>query len=372
MYYQLENFNKRINNANFNFTLNSTLNKSERLFLNYLLKKFLKLDDLKVQISTEELMSFLKLNLQETNLFLDRLSKKSILYSFNDSSDDVLGAFNLINSYLICNKDSFIHLPKELRYSKFIKILYSFSNKPTYKFYNFFIKNFILKKRFEVKLEEFKDILSSDNKYERFFDFEKNVLKPLIKDLEPSYKIKYEKIKSGCNLNNKVIAISFYFEDETWEADEDLKLRSILFMIKSDLEDVGEVYSILKNGIQNHGYDVTYKTCFKIKQLYKKSALTFDEVLKASFKKLDLKDVEPVIYIKKIFNSPKELKKCFTYELEKIKPGIILDTSTFSEKFLQDIFLLKEDKVLNFKSSELSVFINWRNNDESIIKIYLF
>lgn len=372
MYYQLENFNKRINNANFIFNLNSNLNKTERTFLNYLLKNFLKLDDLKVQIPTEEILNFLKLDLQETNLFLERLSKKSILYNFNDSSDDILGAFNLINSYLISNKMTFIHLPKEVKYSKYIKILYSFSNKPTYKFYSYFIKNFILKKRFEVKLEEFKDILNSDSKYERFFDFEKNILKPLLKDLEASYKIRYDKVKVGCNLNNKVVAIAFYFEDEMWEADEDLKLRSILFMIKSDLQDVAEVYSILKNGIQNHGYDITYKTCFKIKQLYKKSALTFDEVLKASFKKLDLKDTEPVVYIKKVFNSPKELKKCFTQELEKIKPGIMLDTSVFCEKFLQSLFLLKDDKILHFKNSDFSVFINWKNNEESIIKIYLF
>ncbi|MGL5545057.1 MAG: hypothetical protein ACRDB6_08125, partial [Cetobacterium sp.] len=88
MYYQLENFNKRINNANFIFNLNSNLNKTERTFLNYLLKNFLKLDDLKVQIPTEEILNFLKLDLQETNLFLERLSKKSILYNFNDSSDD--------------------------------------------------------------------------------------------------------------------------------------------------------------------------------------------------------------------------------------------------------------------------------------------
>ncbi|MGL4953909.1 MAG: hypothetical protein ACRC4Y_00285, partial [Cetobacterium sp.] len=105
---------------------------------------------------------------------------------------------------------------------------------------------------------------------------------------------------------------------------------------------------------------------------YKKSALTFDEVLKASFKKLDLKDTEPVVYIKKVFNSPKELKKCFTQELEKIKPGIMLDTSVFCEKFLQSLFLLKDDKILHFKNSDFSVFINWKNNEESIIKIYLF
>ncbi|WP_432204712.1 hypothetical protein ACQ9ZF_07730 [Cetobacterium somerae] len=371
MFYQIDNFNKRISNADFSFDSNTSLNKSERAFLNYILKHFLKTDDLKVQVPTQDLLDFLKLEIKETKLFLERLSKKTLPYSFYDSQDEIIGSFNLINSYLISEEKVYINLPKEIKCSKAIKILYSFSYKPTYKFYCFFIKNFILKQNFKVKLEDFKLILNSDTKYERFFDFEKNVLKPLMKDLELSYKIKYEKIKIGSNLNNKVVAIDFLFESDALDVTEDIKLKSILFMIKSDIQDVAEVYSILKDGIQNHGYEIAYKTCFKVKQLYKKSQLSFDEVLKASFKKLDFKDVEPNIFIKKVFSSPKELKKCFIYELEKIKPGVILDTSFFSEKFLQDLFLLNDDKTLYFKNSDFSIFINWQNNKESIIKIYL-
>ncbi|MGL4989019.1 MAG: hypothetical protein ACRC5F_07240 [Cetobacterium sp.] len=372
MFYHMDNFNKRILNADFKLNLNSNLNKSERLFLSFLLKRYLKTDNLKIKVLTKELNLLLNLNCEELNQFFDKISKKSISYIFNDSDDYFLGAFNLINAFLINDKETFIQLPKEFKYSNYVKTLYSFYNKPTYKFYCYFISNFILKKSFEVKLEDFKDILASDNKYERFFDFEKNLIKPLIKDLEYSYKIKYEKIKSGLNQNNKIVSIKFLFENEVFESNDDMKLKSILFMIKSDIHDISEVYSILKNGIQNHGYDITYKTCFKIKKLYKKTVLSFDEVLKASFKKLDLKDVEPVIYINNNFRSAKELKKTFLYELEKFKPGVLLDTSFFSEKFLQDFLLLNDNKILNFKNSELSIFINWKNNEESEIKIYIY
>ncbi|MGL6064766.1 MAG: hypothetical protein ACRC0S_06755 [Fusobacteriaceae bacterium] len=371
MFYELENFKKRMDNAEFSFNLTSNLNKCERNFLNFLLGKFLKTDNLKVEINNKEIISLFKFDIGEITEFLDRLSKKSISYYFNDVDDNLSGSFNLINAFLIKNNTLFIQLPKEVKYSKYIKVLYSFSNKASFKFYSYFIKNFVFKKNFTVKIEDFKDILNTDNKYERFFDFEKFVLKSLLKDLENSYKIGYNKIKSGSNLNNKVIEVNFFFHDEISEADEELKLKSILFMIKTDISDVGEVYSILKNGIQNHGYEVAYKTCFKIKHLYKKSYLSFNEVLKASFKKLDLKDTEPTLYIKKIFSSPKEFKKCFLNELDKIRPGVILDTSFFSEKFLQELFLLNNDKAINFKNTEFQIFINWKNNDESIIKIYL-
>lgn len=371
MFYEIENFKKRIENATFNLNIYSSLNKNERYFLNYLLKKYIKMEDLKIEIPKEEFLESFKIDLEELNPFLEKLSRKNVEYFFIDSVDEVKGSFNLINSYIITQKSFVVNIPVDIKHSKYIKIIYSFSNKITYKFYGYFIKNFILKKNFQVKIEDFKDILKIDNRYERFFDFEKNILKPLIKDLEVPYKIEYDKIKAGSNLNNKVIAIEFKFKDQVWEDNDDMKLKSILFMIKGDIDDISEVYTILKNGIKDHGYETTYRTCFKVKQRYKSINMSFDEVLRISFKKLDLKDMEPIVVIKKYFSSPKELKKQFMNELEKIKPGVMLDTSFFCEKFLQSFMLLKEDRVLSFKNSEISLFINWKQNEESTIKIFL-
>lgn len=371
MFYNIENFKKRVGNATFNLDIYSSLNKNERLFLNYLLKRYIEMEDLKIEISKEEFLERFKMDLDELISFLEKLSKKSIRYFFVDSSDEVNGSFNLINTYMVTFNKIIIEMPKDIKYSKHIKIIYSFSNRITYKFYGYFIKNFILKENFKVKIEEFKDILKIDNRYERFFDFEKNILKPLIKDLEIPYKIEYDKIKMGSNLNNKVIAIEFKFKEQDLQTDDDMRLKSILFMIKGDIDDISEVYKILKNGIKDHGYETTYRTCFKVKQRYKSINMSFDEVLKISFKKLDLKDIEPIVVVKKYFSSPKELRKTFMNELEKVKPGVILDTSFFCEKFLQDFILLKEDKILSFRNSEISLFINWKQSGESIIKIFL-
>lgn len=371
MFYEIENFKKRIGNAIFYLDIYSSLNKNERYFLNYLLKKYIEMEDLKIEIYREGFFENFKIDSEELNFFLEKLSRKNIKYSFVDSLDEINGSFNFINSYMITQKSFIINMPRDIKYSKYIKVIYSFQNRITYKFYGYFIKNFILKKNFQVKIEDFKDILKIDNRYERFFDFEKNILKPLIKDLEIPYKIEFDKVKIGTNLNNKVMAIDFKFRDPVWEDDDDMKLKSILFMIKGDIDDISEVYTILKNEIKDHGYETTYRTCFKVKQRYKSINMSFDEVLKISFKKLDLKDIEPVVIIKRYFSSPKELKKQFMNELERIKPGVILDTSFFSEKFLQDFMLLRGDKVLNFRNSEISVFINWKQNEESTIKIFL-
>lgn len=371
MFYDIENFKKRVGNAIFYLDIYSSLNKNERYFLNYLLKKYIEMEDLKIEIYKEEFFENIKMTSEELKLFLEKISKKNIGYYFCDSIDEIKGSFNFIDSYMITKKSFIISVPKNIKYSKYIRTIYSFSSRVTYKFYGYFIKNFILKKNFQVKIEDFKDILKIDNRYDRFFDFEKNVLKPLMKDLEIPYKLEFEKIKIGSNLNNKVVAIEFKFKDIVLEEEDDMKLKSILFLIKGDIEDISEVYTTLKNGIKDHGYETTYRTCFKVKQRYKSINMSFDEVLKISFKKLDLKDIEPVTVIKKHFSSPKELRKTVMNELEKVKPGIILDTSFFSEKFLQDFILLKEDKILNFRNSEMSLFINWKENEESTIKIFL-
>ncbi|MGL4998640.1 MAG: hypothetical protein ACRC5T_06690, partial [Cetobacterium sp.] len=89
MFYELENFKKRMGNAEFSFNLTSNLNKCERNFLNFLLGKFLKTDNLKVEINNKEIISLFKFHIEEITGFLDRLSKKSISYYFSDMDDNL-------------------------------------------------------------------------------------------------------------------------------------------------------------------------------------------------------------------------------------------------------------------------------------------
>lgn len=312
---------------------------------------------------------------------LKGLMNKGLKLSYLDGEKENVISFNYVAGYQKINETFTIFVVPSIinsftknsfEYGISLRTFFYLRKKIVIKFMNLLIKNIEQDREIEIELEELKDLLEiANDSYERFFDFEKNILKPLIKDLEIPYKIEYDKIKMGSNLNNKVIGIEFKFKEQDLQTDDDMRLKSILFMIKGDIDDISEVYKILKNGIKDHGYETTYRTCFKVKQRYKSINMSFDEVLKISFKKLDLKDIEPIVVVKKYFSSPKELRKTFMNELEKVKPGVILDTSFFCEKFLQDFILLKEDKILSFRNSEISLFINWKQSGESIIKIFL-
>lgn len=379
MNYEIENLNTKIEKGDFFLKFNNNLNKNERLFLNLIIQVYSKSDNLKIYLNEDIFKKHFKISSSEIQNFLERLCNKTITYTINIAEKKCIGTLNLISSFFISNETVVIFLPQELKESKKsktlfslinLKTIYNFKDKSTFIFYSYFFKNFILKKPFKVEFDELKKVLKLESKYERFFDFEKNVINNIIDDLEPLFSLKFEKIKVGNNLNNKVIGFNFFFEDYIWMEDENLKLKSVLFIIKNDIIDAAEVYSILKEGIHDFGYDTIYKLCFKVKKEWKKNSLNFDDYLKFSLANLKNTTIEPKIFIKKLFSSPQELRKTFINEMEKIKPNTLFDSTFFSNEFLTSLYNLKNDKILNFQNDTITVIINWKKDKESIIKVY--
>lgn len=379
MFKEIENLNKELTNSKLRLHFNLYLNKKEREFLNLIMKYYDKIEENKIKIPINEVLKTIKIPQTELLNFLEKLSKKSFSYSVSINNRDIQGIFFYISSFFLSNNNITVYLPYELTERKKkktllsvlnFKCIYYFFNKYTYTFYSYFFSNFILKKSFEVEYEELKNILGINSSYERFFDFEKNVLHPIAEDLEEYYRLEYIKIKSGDNINNKIIGIKFSFKNNVWDEDETLKLKSILFMVKKDIVDAAEVYSTLKKCILDYGYEQTFKMCFKVKSNYKNTNLNFDECLNFYSKQMAYNNLVPVICIKKFFNSPSDLRQELLENIRKKQSGIDVNTLTFSPKFLQELFTLNEDKILNFENDNMTVIINWKKDDESTIKVY--
>lgn len=379
MFKEIENLNKELANSNLKLEFNLYLNKKEREFLNLIMKYYAKIEENKIKIPISEVLKNIKIPQNELFNFLEKLSKKSFSYFISISNRDINGIFFYISSFFLSNNNLTVYLPYELTERKKkktllsvlnFKCIYYFLNKYTYPFYSYFFSNFILKKSFEIEYEELKNILGISSSYERFFDFEKNVLHPIAEDLEEYYRLEYSKIKSGDNINNKIIGIKFSFKNNVWDEDETLKLKSILFMVKKDIVDPAEVYSTLKKCILDYGYEQTFKMCFKVKSNYKNTNLNFDECLNFYSKQMAYNNLVPVICIKKYFNSPSDLRQELLENIRKKQAGIDVNTLTFSPKFLQELFTLSENKTLNFENDNISIIIDWKKDDESIIKVY--
>lgn len=250
MFKEIENLNKELANSNLKLEFNLYLNKKEREFLNLIMKYYAKIEENKIKIPISEVLKNIKIPQNELFNFLEKLSKKSFSYFISINNRDINGIFFYISSFFLSNSNLTVYLPYELTERKKkktllsvlnFKCIYYFLNKYTYPFYSYFFSNFILKKSFEIEYEELKNILGISSSYERFFDFEKNVLHPIAEDLEEYYRLEYSKIKSGDNINNKIIGIKFSFKNNVWDEDETLKLKSILFMVKKDIVDPADM-----------------------------------------------------------------------------------------------------------------------------------
>lgn len=201
-------------------TFTKRFSKNDILFKEYIIKEILKNDCKKLFLSENELKKIIKLNtLETTDNFLNKFVSKRIIIKYNKSE---LNSFELslciLSSYIKNNKiyefnintDFFKIFNTEKNDYKFfqLNILLSFTN-PYSKSLFLFIKTFFNGPSIEISLENLKTILNFDNKYSRFYDFEKSILIPALKEIEifAGYKTKYTKIKNKLYTNSKVIGI---------------------------------------------------------------------------------------------------------------------------------------------------------------------
>lgn len=280
MNYEIENSNENLKNKEFFLSFNTVFSKNERIFLNFLIEKFFETNSSISEIDTNFFEAEFKIESKSIYSFLEKLSKKSITYSYFNGSEVISGTFNMISSFFIKSNSVTIFLPQELSDTSTLlplnlKELYTFKDKNSFIFYSHFFKYFFSKKDFEVEFEELKKILKLENKYERFFDFEKNVIKHLLEDFHNYFALNCEKIKTGQNINNKVIGFKFFFKDE-----KNLRLKSLIFLLKNDITNLDEVNKLIGNAIEKLGYEATSKKCFWAKKNWRSSGTSFEEFLK--------------------------------------------------------------------------------------------
>ena len=91
-----------------------------------------------------------------------------------------------------------------------LNTLLSFSNTISRDFISL-IKDTYNESSIEIALEDLKSYLNIDDSYDRFFDFERKILIPSLKEIEEfvSYKIEYSKIKDSLSRNGRVKGVRF-------------------------------------------------------------------------------------------------------------------------------------------------------------------
>lgn len=335
----------------------------------------------KAEIRFEELLSILEFpSINDFTPFFNALMEKHIFFS---TDMQFSGSFEIISSFTLYSDYCHIFFTEEfkncfslkknffslLEIEKFIFMNDSFS----FSFYNNIIKNFKDKNEITLPVSLVKTYLNANDKYERFFDFEKYILKKAILDINTftDFSIEYEKIKEHKKATNKITSISFYINKSKQSYKPfDNKIYKMLEPIKEKISNPEEIYHLFVLYVSKRGYKYVYDNIN-----YAKNYKDFEKNLKkALMLNLASNKLKLFVNVSKTVKSPIVLFYTLTRKLNKIKrhyPKIEELMYNFKLKNINSISYFNDNDSFEFSNKYIRIFVKYYSSKKSIIEIYL-
>ena len=335
----------------------------------------------KAEIRFEELLSILEFpSINDFTPFFNALMEKHIFFS---TDMQFSGSFGIISSFTLYSDYCHIFFTEEfkncfslkknffslLKIEKFIFMNDSFS----FSFYNNIIKNFKDKNEITLPVSLVKTYLNANDKYERFFDFEKYILKKAILDINTftDFSIEYEKIKEHKKATNKITSISFYINKSKQSYKPfDNKIYKMLEPIKEKISNPEEIYHLFVLYVSKRGYKYVYDNIN-----YAKNYKDFEKNLKkALMLNLASNKLKLFVNVSKTVKSPIVLFYTLTRKLNKIKrhyPKIEELMYNFKLKNIDSISYFNDNDSFEFSNKYIRIFVKYYSSKKSIIEIYL-
>lgn len=317
---------------------------------------------------------------QNIEIALKGLMGKGIDINYLKGERRIFNTFNYVTSYTYNGETFNIFIPlnilncfkkNTLEYKISLRTFFYLRKKAVINFFNLLIKDIEQNRDIEVSLEELRDIFEiSKESYDRFFDFEKNILKPLVEKVNnySNFVIEYEKIKKGENKNNKVIGIRFKIHNIEIEKNKG-ETNYLIQIIKNMITDYQEIWESINSSIQHYGFESTRRNILFLKE-----------------NGLEISDDDIKIYLKNDGRNIEEILKISDHILIKEKYSIYKDSNTFLKtiydtiigydfyyslnfNFLSIIKNYREGESLYYKDSTFVIFGNYKNN-KGFFKIF--
>ena len=337
----------------------------------------------KAEIRFEELLSILEFpSINNFIPFFNALMEKHIFFS---TDTQFSGSFGIISSFVLYSDYCHIFFTKEfkncfslkknffslLEIEKFIFMNDSFS----FSFYNSIIKNFKDKNEVILPVSLVKTYLNANDKYERFFDFEKYILKKAILDINTftDFSIEYEKIKEHKKATNKITSISFSINKSKQSYKPfDNKIYKMLELIKEKISNPEEIYHLFVLYVSKRGYKYVYDNINYVKNSFSED---FEKNLKkALMLNLASNNLKLFVNVSKTVKSPIVLFYTLTRKLNKIKrhyPKIEELMYNFKLKNIDSISYFNDNDSFEFSNKYIRIFVKYYSSKKSIIEIYL-
>jgi Initiator Replication protein. len=264
------------------------LNKKEYELFTIILNKFSLNADNFISINCDEIFKELKINFNKLEILNKKMLNKSINYRVNDGEKIIIsGNFNLLNSFAL--QEGYViysfsdEIKMALREKNFFNRIHlisllRFKSKHTAFFYMNFLTRLGDFSEEEIELEQLKKFFFLEESYDRFYDFEKNILKPIVEDINnfTEYYIAYDKIR---NKSNRIEKIRFKGTNK-YSKYIRKKANELLYSVRDYIDDFSLVYNEIYINLMRKGYEYVNNNLIYCLENYKNNfAENFQKVM---------------------------------------------------------------------------------------------
>ncbi|MCP1224729.1 replication initiation protein [Sebaldella sp. S0638] len=378
---------------NFSVLTNKALNKKEKKFLKilYLSCGILDKNNSEISYKIEEILNVLNYDsITRLEKFLNNIISKRVFYRVEEDNKLLQnGSFGIINSYSVYKGRIYFLLSEEILLSFIEKTLFSYlkidkfifmEENFSYNLYLYLIPLFYNQKEVVIDLDKLKNILNAETSYERFYDFEKYILKKAIEDIVTfsKYNLSYYKMKTGKNVNNKVTAIKFILNNEKPGNYFDVKhaANELLNVVKTKVVNINEMYELILLYIIKRSYDYVLTNI-------KYTLANYTDNIEKHLKKAllyDLGNTEKIdkyaLYVEDIayFKTPFILQMNLWRHLNKVSaeiPDYDDVNRLYYSDFFKKIIKLRDKEEFDFSNDTVRIYIKYNEKEDSIIRIYI-
>ncbi|MGL4969836.1 MAG: hypothetical protein ACRC5B_06740, partial [Fusobacteriaceae bacterium] len=307
--------------------------------------------------------------------FLDKFCKRRINLSLTEKNKTIFFASFPIFDFYIKNGSDYkfyfsnsLECLKEIDFFKELDLLLIllFKNENSFYLYWHMLKN-RNQGEFSLSRNELKDILGVEQEsYERFFDFEKTILKPILEDINnlTKYNISYSKIKNSEGSTSKIVEIRFFFHHKLspYVLEE---IDKILLPIWERVSSPSKIAKLIETTMLNEGVDFVKKSLYNID---KNISGPLDEVITLALKQsAPSSHQDQYILISKTANV---FSNRFVFE-SKLYKELLKCKFYYNYSFLKSLRSIKIGVPLEYKDSKHKIDILYLDGGrESTINIY--
>jgi len=350
------------------------LNKKERDFLEVIRERYKGKNEKYIVFTEKELKSIIKdRGLIED--FLDKFSKRRIHLKLVEKDEEIFfSSFPIFDFYMRNREEYRLYISRSLKSLKEsgifddidLLLILLFKDKKSFQLYLAMIKN-RNQGGFLISRDQLKELLGvGQENYERFYDFEKTILKPALEDINQltKYSIDYKKIKNSDGFTSKIMEIEFVFDHKLSPilAEE---IDRLLLPLRDRVDSISTVSKVIEEALLKEGVEFVRNNLY---HLDKGISGSLDDAICLALKEnQNIDHQEKYILVSKtvdvfsnrfIFESRlyKELLKCKFY---------------YNYNFLKALRNMKVGETLEYKDERHKINILYLDKGrESTIEIY--